>query len=161
MVFFLFIPIHYEYKIFDWIGLVRELCNKIPDGEFSSTKIAYYQYDILQYLDYVDEKLDWQNVVITDLNTTYSPKFNAYSISNGKVIEMKIHKTIPRNDKRCKVSYKQIPVQDGEVIYIKDCKKEPKKVKTEDGWDIVPGVFEWWIKDYYIVEKKEVKEDDK
>ena len=40
-------------------------------------------------------------------------------------------------------------------------KKEPKKIKTEDGWDIVPGVFEWWIKDYYIVEKKEVKEDDK
>ena len=150
-----------QYKIFDWIGLVRELCNKISDDEFSSTKIAYYQYDILQYLDYVDEKLDWQNVVITDLNTTYSPKFNAYSISSGKIIEMKIHKTIPRNDKRCKVSYKQIPVQDGEVIYIKDCKKEPKKVKTEDGWDIVPGVFEWWIKDYYIVEKKEAKEDDK
>lgn len=144
-----------QYKIFDWIGLIRELCSKIPDDEFPATKLAFYQYDVLQYLDYTDEKLDWRNIVVMDLNTTYSPRFKAYSISNGKIIEMKIHKKIPRNDKKCKVSFQQIPIQDGEIIYIKDCKKEPKKINTDSGWEVVPGVFEWWIKDYYIIEKKE------
>ena len=150
-----------QYHIFDWIGLVTELCDSIPNDEFASTKIVYYQYDVLGYVDYIDASLEWRYACITDLNTTYSPKFNAYCISNGKVTEMKIHKTIPRNDKRCKTSYKQIPIQDGEVIYIKDCVKQPKKVKVGDNWEVVPDTFEWWIKDYYVVEKKEVKEDDK
>ena len=73
---------------------------------------------------------------------------------------MKIHKTIPRNDKRCKTSFKQIPVKDGDVIYIKDWKKEPKKIKTDDGWQIVPNTFEWWIKDYVLIEKIEEEEKD-
>ena len=74
---------------------------------------------------------------------------------------MKVHKTIPRNDKRCKVSFKQVPFEEGEIIYIKDCKKEPKKIKVDDEWQIVPDTYEWWIKDYYKVvanEKKEVSD---
>lgn len=148
-----------QYRVIDWIGLVKELCDAIPDEEFDSTKLVNLQYDVLKYVDYIDAKLDWRYVCITDLNTTYSPKFNSYCIQNGKVVEMKIHKTIPRNDKRCKVSYKQIPVEDGEVIYIKDCKKEPKKIKVGDDWAIVPDTYEWWIKDYVKIvanEKKEV-----
>lgn len=147
-----------QYKIFDWLGLVREICSKVPNDEFESTIIAKYQYDVLKYIDFTDSKLDWRYVCITDLNTTYSPKFNAYCISNGKVIEMKIHKTIPRNDKTCKVSYKQIPIEDGEIIYIKDVKKQPKKIKVGDDWQIVPNSEEWWIKDYSMVLKNE-KED--
>lgn len=106
------------------------------------------QYDVLKYVDLTDDKLDWRYVCVTDLNTTYSPKFNSYCLKNGKVVEMKIHKTIPRNDKRCKVSYSQSPINDGDVIYIKDCKKEAKKVKVDDHWEVVPNSFEWWIKDY-------------
>ena len=82
-------------------------------------------------------------------------------VENGKITEMKVHKTIPRNDKRCKVSYKQVPFEEGEIIYIKDCKREPKKIKVDDEWKIVPDTYEWWIKDYYKVvanEKKEVSD---
>lgn len=144
-----------QYRIFDWIGLVRDLCDNVSNEEFNSTKIAQLQYEVLGYVDYTDSSLDWNYVCITDLNTTYSPKFNSYCISNGKTIEMKIHKTIPRNDKSCKVSYKQVPIEDGEVIYIKNCKKQPKKIKIGENWETVPDTFEWWIKDYIVIEKRE------
>lgn len=149
-----------QYRVVDWIGLVRELCKTIPNEEFNSTKLANLQYEVLGYVDYTDPNLDWRYVCITDLNTSYSPKFRSYCIQNGKAIEMKIHKTIPRNDKRCKVSYKQIPVEDGEIIYIKDCKKEPKKRKVNDEWEIVPGEYEWWIKDYIKIVENEKEEVD-
>ena len=137
-----------QYKVIDWIGLVKKLYNTIPDDEFDTATLASMQYDVLKYVDLTDDKLDWRYVCVTDLNTTYSPKFNSYCLKNGKVVEMKIHKTIPRNDKRCKVSYSQSPINDGDVIYIKDCKKEAKKVKVDDHWEVVPNSFEWWIKDY-------------
>lgn len=150
-----------QYRITDWMGLVTALCNSIPNEEFESTRLANYQYEVLGYVDRTDPKLEWRYACITNLNTTYSPKFNAYCIQNGKITEMKVHKTIPRNDKRCKVSFKQVPFEEGEIIYIKDCKKEPKKIKVDDEWQIVPDTYEWWIKDYYKVvanEKKEVSD---
>lgn len=149
-----------QYRIFDWVGLVKAICGNIPTEEYSPTKLASLQYGVLGYADLIDEKLPWNYVCITGLNTTYSPKFDAYCIQNGKITEMKIHKTIPRHDKRCKTSFKQIPVKDGDVIYIKDWKKEPKKIKTDDGWQIVPNTFEWWIKDYVLIEKIEEEEKD-
>ena len=30
----------------------------------------------------------------------------------------------------------------------------------EDGWQIVPNTFEWWIKDYVLIEKIEEEEKD-
>jgi DNA polymerase-3 subunit alpha len=130
-------------------------------GVVDSTRLANYQYEVLGYVDRTDPKLEWRYACITNLNTTYSPKFNAYCIQNGKITEMKVHKAIPRNDKRCKVSFKQVPFEEGEIIYIKDCKKEPKKIKVDDEWQIVPDTYEWWIKDYCKVvanEKKEVSD---
>lgn len=137
-----------SYKIFDWQGLVERLCSDVSDEEYESYILAQMEYEVLGYVEYVDPDLDWRYICVTDLNTNYSPKFNSYCIKNGKIIEMKIHKTIPRNDKKCKVSYQQEPIQDGDIIYIKDCVKQPKKVKTETGWEIVPDSHEWWIKDY-------------
>jgi DNA polymerase-3 subunit alpha len=65
---------------------------------------------------------------------------------------MKIHKSINRKDKNIKVSYKECPVQNGDIIYIKKCKKEPRKRKVGEGWEVIPDVFDWWIKDYTKIE---------
>lgn len=121
----------------------------------SMGEIINYQLEHLGYIDYTNSEYDWRHVVVTGLNANYSPKFSAYCINNGKSMEMKIHKTMSRNDKRCKQCYKQLPIKDGDIIYIKDCVKQPKKAKVGDEWTVVPDVFEWWIKDYYIVESKQ------
>lgn len=149
-----------QYKVFDWVGLVKSICQTIPDEEVTSAERVHYQYQVLGYSDYTDPNIDWRYICITSLNTSYSPKFNAYCIKTGESKEMKIHKKIPRNDKRCKTSFEQLPVYDGDIIYIKDCKSEPKKRKTDNGWEAIPGTKEWWIKDYLIICRNE-SEDEK
>ena len=133
-------------------SLLRYLQNHNQE-KCSVFQIIRYQDKYLGYIDKKEEDLEWRYIYVTKLNAMYSPKFSAYCICNGKSQEMKVHKTIPRNDKRCKTSFQQLPFKDGDVLYIKDWKREPKKQKTANGWEAVPGAFEWWIKDYRIVER--------
>ena len=140
-----------QFTNVDWIGIVKELASKVPDEEFGILQLVKFQYEVLKYVDYVDESIEWRYVVVTDLNTSYSPKFNAYSINNGKVVEMKVHKAKPKFDKNVVNSFKEIPFEDGNILYIKIVKKQPKKHKVNDEWVVVPDTFEWWIKDYIKV----------
>ena len=140
-----------QFTNVDWLGIVRELADKVPDEEYGALQLVKFQYEVLNYVDYVDESIDWRYVVITDLNTSYSPKFNAYSINNGKVVEMKVHKNKPKFDKEVENSFNEIPFEDGDILYIKKVKRQPKKQKVNDDWVVIPDVTEWWIKDYIKV----------
>lgn len=140
-----------QFTNVDWLGIVRELADKVPNEEYGVLQLVKFQYEVLNYVDYVDESIDWRYVVITDLNTSYSPKFNAYSINNGKVVEMKVHKNKPKFDKEVENSFNEIPFEDGDILYIKKVKRQPKKQKVNDDWIVIPDVTEWWIKDYIKV----------
>ena len=140
-----------QFTNVDWIGIVKELASNVPDEEFGILQLAKFQYEVLNHVDYVDESIEWRYVVVTDLNTSYSPKFNAYSISNGKIVEMKVHKAKPKFDKNVINSFKEIPFEDGDILYIKTVKKQPKKQKVNDEWVVIPDTFEWWVKDYIKV----------
>lgn len=140
-----------QFTNVDWLGIVRELADKAPDEEYGVLQLVKFQYEVLNYVDYVDESIDWRYVVITDLNTSYSPKFNAYSINNGKVVEMKVHKNKPKFDKEVENSFNEIPFEDGDILYVKKVKRQSKKQKVNDDWVVIPDVTEWWIKDYIKV----------
>lgn len=140
-----------QFTNVDWIGIVKELASNVSDEEFGILQLVKFQYEVLNHVDYVDESIEWRYVVVTDLNTSYSPKFNAYSISNGKIVEMKIHKAKPKFDKNVINSFKEIPFEDGDILYIKTVKKQPKKQKENDKWVVIPDTFEWWVKDYIKV----------
>lgn len=140
-----------QFTEVDWVGIVKELVSKLDDEEYGICQLVKFQYEVLNYVDYIDHTVEWKYVVVTDLNTTYSPKFNAYSINNGKTVEMKVHKTINRRDKDIVLSFNEVPFEDGDVLYIREVKKQPKKVKEGDDWVVVPDTFEWWIKDYVKV----------
>ena len=107
-----------------------------------------YQIEHLGYVEYVNPKLDVRYIVILDIDITYSPKFKAYCLKNGQICDMKIHSRLVKKDKRIKVSYSDVPVENGDVVYMARCDKEPKKRKGEDGWETVPNEFVWWINDY-------------
>ena len=107
-----------------------------------------YQIEHLGYVEYVNPKLDVRYIVILDIDTTYSPKFKAYCPKNGQICDMKIHSRLVKKDKKIKVSYSEVPVENGDVVYMARCDKEPRKRKGEDGWETVPNEFVWWINDY-------------
>lgn len=107
-----------------------------------------YQIEHLGYVEYVNPKLDVRYIVILDIDTAYSPKFKAYCLKNGQICDMKIHSRLVKKDKKIKVSYSDVPVENGDVVYMARCDKEPRKRKGEDGWETVPNEFVWWINDY-------------
>lgn len=138
-----------QYRITDWIGLVKEIANNIENDEFSLSDILKFQVDILGYIKYINPDLTNRHIAILELDTTYSPKFKAYCLKNGQVCEMKIHNTIPRNDKKIKTCFKDVPLENGDIIYMSKCDKEPRRKKNPDGsWGIVEGEYNWWINEY-------------
>lgn len=146
------------YRITDWTGLIREICSKVPEEEYPTYVLASFQCDVLGYTDLKDEDVDWRYIIVMDLDTTYSPKFQAYSIGKGKSIEMKVHRSIPKSKyTHCQdvVScFENVPFDNGDILFLNVVKKQPKKRKTESGWEPT-GESEWWVKDY----KKILKED--
>lgn len=137
-----------QYRITDWIGLVKAIAAQIPDEEYSPLVLAKFQYQILGYIDLIDASLDWRYVMVTNLDTKYSPKFQAYSFERGKIQTFKAHKRKPFSDPRAMTSFAEVPFEDGDILYIKDVKKEPKRQKVGESWVDDPTETEWWIKDY-------------
>ena len=141
-----------QYRINDEIGFIRELCTRIdPDIGTPLRDIVRWQIEILGYTDYVNPNLSTRYVVVTELDTTYSPKFVAYCLKNGQTCPMKIHNTIPRNDKRVKQCFSKLEVHDGDILYIKACSQDLMKRKIDGKWQDIPGEYDWWINDYEIV----------
>lgn len=108
-----------------------------------------YQVEHLGYVEYVDPDADKHLIAILDLDTTYTPKFEAYSLMTGQTCTMKIRNKIPRNSKKVKTCFKDVPLENGDIIYMNKCSKEAKKKKGPDGeWITVPGEFWWYVDDY-------------
>lgn len=128
--------------------LLRYILINIKVDKCSLSQRMKYQIEHLGYVEYVNPKLDVRYIVILDIDTTYSPKFKAYCLKTGQICDMKIHSRLIKRDKRIKVSYAEVPVENGDVIYMSRCDKEPKKRKVDDEWQVVPNEFVWWINDY-------------
>ena len=111
-----------------------------------------YQNDHLGYIEYTNPDMDKKYIVVTQLNTQYSPKFSAYCINNGQIAVLKVHSSRNPKDTKVKVSYRDKPFGDGDILYMKSCQKQPRVKKNSDGnWEEVPGEFNWWLNDYNVV----------
>lgn len=137
-----------QYTNLDWIGLVKELAKSVNNDEYGIGTLVKFQFDVLGYVDYINKDLDPRYTVVTELDTTYSPKFVGYSLKDGRTAELKIHKKLNYKDRRLKVSFSECPIEDGDVIYLTDWKKQQRQRKTDNGWEDIPEVFDNWIKDY-------------
>ena len=141
-----------QFTGLDWLGLVKELYNKLPNDEFNVYTLGAMQYKALGYTDITDKNVNKMYVLVTSLDDSYSPKFVAYSFKNGKSAELKVHKTLNKRDAALKTSFKEVPFEDGDILYINHMKQENKRIKVNGEWTKDPNVKEWWIKDYFKVE---------
>jgi hypothetical protein len=64
---------------------------------------------------------------------------------------MKIHKSNNMRNKDIIVSFNEIPLIEGDIIYVKSVKKQLKKQIINNEWVEINDVYEWWIKDYIKV----------
>ena len=141
-----------QYSGLDNHGLLKYLEDHCTPAECSLENLIRYQQEYLGYIDYTNPELDSRYVVVTNLDTKYSPRFIAYCLKNGKTMELKIHSTKNYKDKSIITSFKQLPVCDGDIIYCKKIQKKARQKKVGDKWETVPDEFVWWVNDYRKVE---------
>lgn len=133
----------------DTLALLKDLIAKCEYPQMAISDYIKYQLEHLGYIEYVNPELTHRHIAVTELNTTYSPKFKAYCLKNGQICEMKIHKKRNPRDKSVKTSFNDVPFENGDVLYMDSCTKKQKQRKNENGeWEVVPGEFNWWIDSY-------------
>lgn len=139
-----------KFDNIDIKGLLKELLRTAPVYPCSLAERLKYQIAHLGYIDYVNPDIaDNKHICVTGLDTSYSPKFQAYNLRTGGTCEVKVHSKLNRQDKSYTVSFQQVPFENGDILYMKKCSKKPKQKKNSEGeWVSVPGEFNWWIDDY-------------
>ena len=80
-----------QYKIFDNIGFMSELCKNVEDKDIPLTEQLKTQAEFLGYLDYVNPNIKNTGYVI-NVDTKYSPKITLYCLDTGKTIIYKVSK---------------------------------------------------------------------
>ena len=136
-----------RFSELDNAGLLRSIEASLLDIDTPLETKIQYQREYLGYIDSIIPDMDPRSVVVTELDTKYTPRFTAYCLKNGKTCEMRIHK---RKDRRNGVltAWSDLPVNEGDIIYMKKCEKKPRQKKVGDKWVNVPGEYVWWINDY-------------
>lgn len=116
-----------------------------------SDKIRY-QIELLGYTDYTDPDRDPRYAFVTAVDTKYSPVINAYCLNNGATRKFKIHKSKNPKDYKVMKTWRDLPLEVGDIIYISKNEKKPAKKKVDNDWVVVDGKYNYWINDYRKVE---------
>lgn len=139
-----------RYTIFDWQGLVKAICDKIPNEEYGAAQLCVMQYKVLGFCDKVMPNLSWRYCLVTSVNDRYSPVLNLYSPGLGKTTDMKVHKKKDRRNKKIKTTWADLKLSEGDFIYIKDWAKEPVRRNVDGKWIDDPVETYPWIYDYSL-----------
>lgn len=133
------------FKDVDKELLIYDISEKIPNKELPLQTILQTELENLGYIQYKNENLDKRYVLITDVNTKYTPIVNTYSLASGVSVKCKIPKKIWQN------------LIAGNVIYIKSMEKRlgyKKAGEDEKGKPIFEkdnAKLEWYINSFTVI----------
>lgn len=139
-----------QYRITDWNLFISYTIDKLPKDEYSLATLIRMRHEILGYVDFINEAFDSKLIYVTKLKTDFSPSFIAYSLKTGKTVDMKVHKSKNPKDKTVVSSFRDTPFKEGDILYMKKCKKKNKVRKTPEGWVDIPDQYVWWLEDYSL-----------
>ena len=112
-----------------------------------------WEREYLGYIEYRDPALSPRLVMVMDLDTKYSPRFTGYCLKTGDTKDLKVHKKKFWKRPDIIVSFNDLPFKNGDILYLKKCKQEPKMKKDGNDWVKDYSQMEWWINDYKLVDK--------
>ena len=141
-----------QFRDLDNDKILSEIWRLIPDEDIPIIDKITYEKEYLGYISYTNSKLDKRYIMVTNLETKYSPKFIGYCLNNGKTEEFKVYAKKKGRGMNDVVYFKDVPFKEGDVLFAKKFNSKPKSRKTEEGWKPIPNSKEWWLVDYTIVE---------
>ena len=98
---------------------------EIAKEEFKPSEIIAAQKEYLGYATYKDEKYNPLVGVITDISNQYATRWiDIYFVKNGKTKQFKIKHSI----------IQELELKTGDMIYIKDFEKRPRKKLVNGKW---------------------------
>ena len=138
-----------EYKGLNAYKLLTEL--QYHGNIMSVKEKIKAQQEYLSYIDYTDPKMDKHYIIVTKLDTNYSPKFIAYCINNGKTCPIKVRKNKKGHSFGVVNSFKDTPFEDGDIIEMIKAKQEPKAKLVDGKWKRDYTDKEWWLYEYKVI----------
>ena len=133
----------------DLIRYYEDTCQARPTPP--QTRMEW-EREYLGYIEYKNPSLSPRIVMVMDLGTKFSPRFTGYCLKTGETKDLKIHKKRIWNRPDVITAFADLPVKNGDLIYLKKCKQEPKMKKVGDKWVKDYSRMEWWINDYITLD---------
>lgn len=138
-----------EYKGINGYRLLTNF--KYNGAPFSVKQRINAQLEYLSYINYTDPTKDKRTIVVCGLDTKYSPKFTAYCLNNGETCPMKVRKTRTKKGSLVFTTFQEKPFDNGDVLYMKQVKREPKAKNVDGVWTYDKTDTEWWLYGYDIL----------
>lgn len=136
------------YKNIDSKSILKKYMLISNPPKSTSTELMRYQLEYLGYIDYINPDEDIHKMIVYDLDTKYTPRFKAYCIKNGKVVDMKVRNK--RKKDKTDTLFSKHPFKDGSVLWMNRCTKNPKMKKDGDSW-VKTNEYEWVLAEYTIL----------
>lgn len=141
------VPTMSTYSKFNSETCLKELWDNIRNFDLNLKDRICFQQQILGYIDYANSSMDKRYVMITDINTKYTPVVDTYCLNNSKTAKCKIAKKL----------YKDKDLKVGDIIYIHSMEKKFGYKKVGEDGDGKPcfqkdfNKIEWHITDYNVI----------
>lgn len=129
-------------------NVLREYFKTSDVPAMTLEEIIKIQEEAIGYIEYENPNLDKRYVAVMGYDDKYTPKFKAYCLATGDTCDMQIHKRKGRWDREVKTDIKDVPIKNGDILFMNKCTKKVRQRKTENGYENVPGEFVWWLNDY-------------
>lgn len=146
------IPTEATYTKFNDLECLKDIWRYLPNRNIEVEIDIKNKKEIFGNVSYKNEKLDKRYVLVSDINTKYTPVMNTYCLNNGVTCKCKISKRIWNNQ----------VLEENSIIYIHSMEKKfgSKKVgeiKDKRGnikpvFEVDESKLEWWITRYSIIE---------
>ncbi len=144
-----------QYSGVDYVGVVRECESHLENEEFTIREKLEFQKKCLGYVNYTNDSLDKRLIIVTGLDTKYSPRFEAYCLNNGKTETLKIQR-VPKRRRKGVVYYEDRLIKEGDILYATRMERKSRNKKvgntgTPADWQPT-SEFDWWLRDYKVLE---------
>ena len=134
------------FKDVNKMGLIRHIADMIPNRDIPLQTRLNTEIEMMGYVQYKNPNLDKKYVLITDVNTKYTPIVNTYSLGSGVSVKCKIPKKIWGD------------LEVGSIIYIKSIEKRFGYKKVGEDANGKPKFekdmtkIEWFINEYDVID---------